>query len=199
MNLISYVLYSFISVVAMFFAAIIPQGGQISFKKKLCILIFISSFTLGATIRFGQATTPFVLLGISLILCWKSPYKLNLLINFAFGYLSLVCVDYFVSIMGNYIWGLSIQTIQEKYFLPFGIVYLLLLYCITKLLYYLLNKWLRIRELHVHRSLLFCVVGNLFVCISIFVIGIIWGEKASYPPDIIRLNAFLFFVYFGIT
>lgn len=184
-------------ILSLFFVSSNTQNIRI--KRKFILFFFIFIYTFLAFPLLGQLATPFVLIGICIILCYGTKSKLLNLTCFFLGYLLMVSLDYIYSNGVYLLFGLNIQQIQQDYFFLFALCHLPVLFFLAKLLGWLLHKKLRLDTLIVSSKFYVGLCFNLAVCVVIFVFGIIYGEKIGYSPNVIFFNGILFITYFVLS
>ena len=192
---INNLLYYFSSIVYFFLACTNAQADSISRKKKLIIFFYISLSILLFS-GLGQICIIPVFSGVFFLLIWKERNKAANLISFLVGYMIQICVDYFLTTCAYLLFRLTIADLREKFFFIFFLIYLALLYVLTRFARYILHTKLRIGEQSGKNRLAFMILMNLSVCIGIFIALIIYGDLSGYPPEMVTFNGVLFFLYF---
>ena len=188
-------LFYFSGVFCFFLAAVNVQAGNVSYKRRFTIFLFIA-VALGIFWNTGHSALIPCLVGTAFLLVWKQNSRLQNLISFFVGYLIFVCTDYLITASAYAIFHVTISEIQKKYYIFMMLVQIPLLYVLTRFARYILHTKLRIGERSEKNRLVFMILLNLSVCICIFIALIIYGDLSGYPPEMVAFNGVLFFLYF---
>lgn len=172
----------------------------LSIWKKSIIFFFLFINTYLLTPILGQATTPFTLLGIFILICiFDKHYLINICCSLL-GYLLSITLNYIFTIFCVVLLHITMEQIQGIYIIPFSLTFLILLICITvpiqkqlkKALYFLTKE-------NVSSKINYLLCFFLLICAAIYVVNIIYGSYLNYSFSIILLNGILFFMFFIAT
>ena len=196
-DIIRYSILVLYSSIGMYFASVNVQVDNISRKRKISIFLFIFLVIFFLGNLLGQITTFFCMIGITFLLTWKVPYKLQNLISFLTGYIVYVCFDHIFSIIQYTFFRLTIQELRNTDIPP--VMFLFSSYFLTRFVRYILHEKLRIQEQKAGGRLWLMVLLNLAVSAAIYVCFIIYEDRSGYPPGVISFHAVLFFLYFILS
>lgn len=199
MNLFESFLYYLFGALALFFSSTNVQSDSLPHKRKFLIFTYISFISFFVVPIIGQMSTPFAILGVSVLLIYRQGKKLLNLTCFFLGYFLQVFLDYTYTNSMYRLFHLTIQESHQNSLLLFSICYLPILFILTKLLGWLLHKKWKIDTLFSSGKLSICICINLIASVAILVFGIIYGEKVGYTPQAIFFNGILFSTYFILS
>lgn len=199
MDFLDFFLYSLFGTLALFFTCINTQSNSLTVKRKILIFLFIFFMSTIVFPFIGQLSTLLVIIGICIFLIYKRKNKITNLVCFFLGYLLYVCVDYIYTNCIYILFHKNINEMRNENLLLFSIFYIPFLFFITKLLGWLFHKKLKIEAYVSSSKFMVSTCVNLLACTSIFIFGIVYGDKLGYPPKVILFNGILFTVYFILS
>lgn len=163
------------------------------------ILFFYSYITLLLFSKSGQISSYIILGGFLLLLSFLSRCKLLNLCCAILGYLCSVCLNYFILMLLEQFFHLSIADINQKHLLFFSLIFFIIAYIVTFLFGHLLRKKIRIQDMYIPSKVLIAILSHLLLCTVFFIFNFIYGEQIGYPTKIVSINGFLFCMFFLIT
>jgi len=168
-------------------------------REKFIIFsyVFIVFYFFGSIL--GQMITPFAMGGIfTFIMVFTKQNKVVNACGMLLGYMFSVVLNYIFTITLSF-FGITMQQIQTEFPLRFTLVFFIILYLIT----YFIGKGVRnlgfLYDMKLPNFARICLFFDILICVLVFIVNIISGEKMGYSSEVIRLNGILFFLFFAVT
>ncbi len=166
-------------------------------KCKFCLYSYIYLAGTISGILWNKFSIIIVLSGsLFILIIFKTQSLYWNIILFLSGWLIFVISDYIITLPLIFI-GYDFSAIITSVWIPYFLFILTTLIGITST--YFIGRWLHKKLIAnpdlIPERFLRLLLGELCVCVCIFLFNIIMGNRASFPSDTLLFNGFLFFAF----
>lgn len=191
------IVYSFFSGICVVIAVNGLLEKPFKIKHNAILIVYVTIMAIIANLYLGQILG-LLTIGILLLLVYvlSEENKIQNVFFACVGYLiNLLCNNGLLYLLSE-VFGLSVNFIQERYWLLFSVFYAFVLKGILKILHKAIYNYLNITELfcHTQKATQHSLTANLILFIVVFIVNISFGEKAGYTTGALRFNSILFLV-----
>lgn len=181
------------SLVFVCYTTVLPR--TMSFLKSLFLFGLIFSFTFILT-PLGQISSFVVLFFICLSIAFLAKPRLLSVCCSIWGYSCGIIVNYSCLVMAECLFSLTLADLSNRYFVEFTLLNIVLDYAILRIFQYIIRKKLQIISVKLSLPLLWSCLLCLLTCCIIFICNFTYSEMLGYPTAMVRINAFLFTIFF---
>lgn len=191
-NLLSTILYFLLVCCFLFLKLTVKQ------KAGLFFLIFINISFLD--FYLGNIGGIFLLFSICLFIFFLHKDRILNITLFITAYLfCVICENIFSLIWNTFVMPIPQLMSSDYYYLLYIFSFDLLMSVICPFTARLVHRFISKIQAKLPRQSLMLIVGNLSICLFIFIFNISFGEYIGYTPKIIIFNCILFGCYFLIS
>lgn len=190
--------YMTFGIIDLFIVLIGPIYNMISRKNRNILLVYITILTYTLRYFFPILSTYIVLISTFVLIYFFTKRKIALICLSLFNYLLSIVLNYTSLMLLEHLFGITeidaITTYYIPYYLFLTVLFLISSYTIRQLYNHALGYTLQIPTATTILLLIYLVI-----CAVMFIYNYTYEESLGFPQDIVRVNTFLFSIFFLIT